>query len=156
MLCCGAATGAEPQEPERIKYRGEMLSMFATPLEFFFNAANPKPSDIADTGPTCCLRKYGGTWEIGHDELRLVSMRVHTIGATIPLPLTIISADWKSPVTASWFTGRIRIGKGKTIQGWSSVRGITGKEVLDLEIEIKAGRVVSVREISTSDMPKSE
>ncbi len=156
-FACVAAAAAEPQRPERIEYRGELLYMYATPLDSFFSAANPKPDEMLEARPSSCLRGYRGTWEIADGNLRLVSVRVFNVGAIIPLPLRMIDPKWEAPVNATWFTGPIRIGSGKKIRGWSSVGNPAEGGVVDLTAEIRNGRVVSVRETGTPKIPnKSE
>ena len=132
-----------------------MLRMFATPLDSFFSAANPQPDEMLEARPASCIRGYRGTWAIVDGELRLVSVRVFNVGAIIPLPLRMISPKWETPVRAAWFTGPIRIGKGKTVRAWSSVGDTAEDGVVDLTVEVKNGRVLSVRETSTPQMPNN-
>ncbi len=145
MVCCAAsAVHATSQIPEVLVYGGAANDMYSTPLEAFFSADNPKPRLFYERpSSTACWRGYVGTWKIEGGELYLVALR-EGYPRTDPIPLDKVNPQWVSPVRATWFTGTIRIGKGKVLMGGM---GFSEKRETDVLLEIKNGEVVSTRQV---------
>jgi len=156
MMACFAtrAVHATTQIPEVLIYAGTTNDMYSTPLETLFSADNPKPRLFYEhPSSTACWRGYVGTWKIEADELYLVALREGD-PRTDAIHLNRVNPQWVSPVKATWFSGTIRIGKGKVLMGGM---GFSETRARDVFLEIKAGKVVSTREIdNTRQKEKAE
>ncbi|RTZ96680.1 MAG: hypothetical protein DSY90_09750 [Deltaproteobacteria bacterium] len=93
---------------------------------------------------TACWRQYIGTWEIRDNKFYLVKLKGK------------YRLKSKTPVLAEWFTGTLRIPRGKILEyvhmGYGSVYE------KELHIKIRNGIVIKTRTIDNrnKDMDKSE
>ena len=131
---------ATAQFPERINHNGEDLFMFSTPLSTYFSDNNPPPKIIAE-GPynTACWRRYVGSWKIAGGKLYLV--KLHNCGQKgEEIPISAVFPDKTPPVEATWFTGTLRIPKGKRLRYVHM--GFMSTYEWDLFVQIENGIVV--------------
>jgi len=154
LVCCvTSAVHATSQVPEKLVYDGATNDMYSTPLESSFSADNPKPKVFYERpSSTACWRGYVGTWKIDGGELYLVALR-EGHPRTGAIALAKINPKWVSPVKATWFTGTIRIGKGKVLMGGM---GFSEKRETDIYLEIKQGKVVSTRQVNNTKQKQKE
>ena len=142
----GSAAFATSQVPEVLVYGGTTNDLYTTPLESLFPAGSPKVF-IERPSSTACWRGYVGTWKIENDELYLVALR-EGHPRTGAIPLDKVNPQWKSPVKATWFSGILRIGRGKVLMGGM---GFSEKREIDIFLEIKEGKVVRPRQTGTNN-----
>ena len=147
LVCCAVcAAQATFQEEEVLVWDGTTNDMYSTPLEALFSPDNPKPKLSLDPLSTACRRGYVGTWKIEGGELLLYALRQGN--GTNLISLVKIDQEWTSPVKAVWFTGTIRLGRGKWVRGmgWRSGDLSPIREV-DIFMNIEKGRLVSTRQV---------
>ena len=142
----GSAAFATSQVPEVLVYGGTTNDLYTTPLESLFPAGSPKVFINKRPPSTACWRGYVGTWKIENDELYLVALR-EGHPRTGAIPLDKVNPQWKSPVKATWFSGTLRIGRGKVLMGGM---GFSEKREIDIFLEIKEGKVVRPRQTGTN------
>ena len=65
-----STTYGTPQFPEKLLYRGQEYRLACVPLEKYFDANHPKPTEFR-SGNTACRRGYVGTWEVKDSQLYL-------------------------------------------------------------------------------------
>jgi hypothetical protein len=134
-----ALSYATSQIPELLLYEGTTNDMYSTPLESYFSTDNPKPNVFFEHPPTtACWRFYVGTWKIEDDVLYLVALQRYPGNEVISLDR--VNSKWTSPVKATWFTGTIRIGRGKVLMGGM---GFSEKREIDIFLRIENGRILS-------------
>lgn len=129
------------QIPEKILYEGEPGFLHTNPLESYITKDTPRPEFAAPH--TACWRGYIGTWEIREGYLYLTDLKAwmrDSDGKASPVGLEAVFPGRKPPLKAEWFTGTLRIPRGKPIKyvhmGYQTVY----EEEVHLRIE--AGRVV--------------
>jgi hypothetical protein len=138
---------ATSQVPEVIIYDYVANDMYSTPLESFFSTNNLKPKVFYEYPPsTACWRGYVGTWKIEGGYLYLVSLR-QGYPNTGTISLDKVDPKWVTPVKAVWFTGIIRLGKGKVLRGGM---GFSEKREIDIFLEVKNGKVDSTRQVDNT------
>jgi hypothetical protein len=120
---------------------GEKLPLFSTPLQSYFNEDNPKPG-IFGMRLTANWRGYVAVWEISEDTLYLVDISIP--GGNADVSLATIFPDSPGKVKADWYSGTLRIPRGKCIEHMNFGYGFICEE--DLMIEVENGAVKS-REI---------
>jgi len=140
------ATPAWPtaQIPERIVYEGAEGFLFTNPLETHFTRDNPRPEFAAPH--TACWRGYIASWEIREDTLYLKDIKAwmrDRSGKAAPVEFEKIFPGKTKPMKADWFTGTLRIPRGKPIQyvhmGYQTIYEY------DVFLRIKAGKVVDMQ-----------
>ncbi len=132
--------GITAQIHERLKYEGEDLSMAYCPpvpighpriLEIDIEKRDYDPQDSVILFSTACWRRYQGSWEVKGGRFYLTGLR----------GLYRLVGD--EPLMADWFTGMIRIPKGRLLQyvymGFGSVYE------KELHVKIEAGVVTGSR-----------
>ena len=146
LICTAGGTAfATSQVPEVLVYGGTTNDLYTTPLESLFSAGSPKVF-IERPSSTACWRGYVGTWKIEKDELYLVALQEgHPRAGAIPLDK--VNPQWESPVKATWFSGTLRIGRGKVLMGGM---GFSEKRESDIFLEIKEGIIVSTRQVDNT------
>ena len=105
------------QMPEKILYEGESGFLFTNPLEASFGKDNPRPGFAAPH--TACWRGYIGSWEIREDTLYLVDIKAwirDRDGKAAPVEFEALFPGKAKPLKADWFTGTLRIPRGKPIR----------------------------------------
>ncbi len=107
------------QAGERLLYKGEEIGMAAEPLNQHLIKNNIEFYSIA----TNCWRGYYGQWEIVNNKLFLVGLRAYVKANKEQAPyiknFREVGINFlfpgQSKVFANWFTGKIRIPKGKLL-----------------------------------------
>jgi hypothetical protein len=136
------------QYPENIEIDGKMEAMMATPLEDFWNESRPKPDSLLPMS-TACWRGYIGSWEIKDDLLILVKLeerRMVEKGSSHEVQMfaiskkTVMGAKTEDPLPAVWFSGVLRIARGKQIAYVHMGFGSVYEE--DLFIFVERGKVI--------------
>lgn len=137
------ATPAWPtaQIPEKIVYEGTEGFLFTNPLETYFTKDNPRPEFAAPH--TACWRGYIGSWEIREDTLYLTDLKAwlrDSEGKAAPAEFERIFPGKTKPMKADWFTGTLRIPRGKPIRyvhmGYKTVYEY------DVFLRVDAGKVI--------------
>jgi hypothetical protein len=158
---------------DRIHYKGEDLSLFATPLESFWDDSHPRPQfgDLT----TALSRGYVATWAISDEMLYLDSIWGEVIvdaegqpiysrtpltqqkfsdaltgkRCTVAATVEMFFPKCKGRVAATWFTGRLHIPRGALLNeghlGWDSVY----EE--DVMLDLENGRVVRTEVVENRD-----
>jgi hypothetical protein len=146
LLLPAAPAWPTAQIPEKILYEGESGSLFTNPLESYFTKDNPRPEFAAPH--TACWRGYIGSWEIREGALYLVGINAWMRdggGRAAPVGFEAVFPGKKAPLKAEWFTGTLRIPRGKPIRyvhmGYQTVYE---EEVL---LRIEKGNVVDRQRI---------
>jgi len=103
------------QFPDFLIYKGDTLSIFANPLEVYFDN-HPRPDSIFDKygyNSTACWRGYIGYWELRNDSLFLIELH----GDTSNIDLSLIFKDRKidNRIFADWYSYNIINPYGKLI-----------------------------------------
>ena len=120
------------------------------PLSTYFARIDSYPE--FESNCTALWRGYVGTWEILDGRLYLIGL-VATMKDGSPANLATLFPDYPSRVFAHWYSGEIRVPRGKLLKYVHQGYGSTYEE--DLLIAIQKGVVVStnVRRNGTSDTP---
>lgn len=116
------ATG---QRSERIIFNGKEYSLFTDPLESLFTEVNPRPVKLFGYACTASRRGYIATWKIDNGKLFLIKIVSGDCSAE-PADLDVSSIFKKPlPVEATWYSGVLRIPRGKLLKfinaGYASV-----------------------------------
>lgn len=137
------ATPAWPtaQIPERIVYEGTEGFLFTSPLESYFSKENPRPEFASPH--TACWRGYVGAWEIREDTLYLSDIKAwmrDEDGKAAPVGFEKVFPGKSKPLKAEWFTGTLRIPRGKPIKyvhmGYQTIYEY------DVFLRVEAGKVI--------------
>jgi hypothetical protein len=143
------------QMSERLRYEGEDHSMFAQPLEDFFELTGQRP-DFECTS-TALWRGYVGDWEIVADRLYLVGVSA-TLADGTPVDLETLFPGYPERVFAHWFSGTLRIPQGRRLKyvhmGWAST--FERDLFLDLMHGVVVGRREQVNGQADDDAPVSK
>ena len=135
---------------ETLRYEGQELVMCDQPLSTYFARINSYP----EFEPSCTAlwRGYVGTWEILARRLYLIGL-VATMKDGSLANLATLFPDYPERVFAHWYSGEIRVPRGKLLKYVHMGYGSTYEE--DLLIAIEKGVVVStnIRRNGTSDRP---
>ena len=143
LLVLLLATPAWPtaQIPEKIVYEGTEGFLFTNPLETYFTRDNARPEFAAPH--TACWRGYIGSWEIRENTLYLTDLKAwmrDKEGKAAPVEFEQIFPGKTKPMKADWFTGTLRIPRGKPIQyvhmGYQTIYEY------DVFLRVEAGKVV--------------
>jgi hypothetical protein len=138
---------ATAQFPDVLFYNGERLEIFSNPLESYFDKDHPRPKGLFKFTCTAVWRGYVATWKIEKGFLYLVRIVEGTCASDAPeISLDKIFPDRPPPIKAVWFSGVLRIPRGKQLRyvhmGYRSVYEkewaltlkdgkIVGEEVID-------------------------
>ncbi len=129
---------ATTQVPDIVKLSGKYEKMRSWPLESYYSSPKQKPA-IFRAKHTACWRGYVATWNIKNGYLYLMSLRTSTIsGKGEKIELSKVEPKWESPVKAEWFTGIIKIPKGRGLHGGRN-ESLYGQTLL---LDIRKGKVV--------------
>jgi hypothetical protein len=137
------ATPAWPtaQIPERIVFEGTEGFLFTNPLESYFSKENPRPEFASPH--TACWRGYVGAWEIREDTLYLSDIKAwmrDEDGKAASVGFEKVFPGKSKPLKAEWFTGTLRIPKGKPIKyvhmGYQTIYEY------DVFLRVEAGKVI--------------
>lgn len=147
ITCVGNLVHATSQVPERVSYNGVLWDMYSIPLQSFFSEDKPKPKVFYERATsTACWRGYVGNWQIKNSKLYLVGLK-EGYPSTDEISLYSVNPEWVSPVFANWFTGSIRIGKGKVLIGGM---GFSQKREIEVYLDIKNGNLKSIRHVDNT------
>lgn len=129
---------------ERLILDGEETSMaFCPPLPEDEELVIPDPDFPANLdersgvlNSTACWRGYQGTWEIRNGKFHLVDLR------------GCMKLKQPGPLLAEWFSGVLRIPRGKLLQYVQMDCGSIHEQ--ELHIRIEAGRVLRTRTVNNT------
>lgn len=140
LFCVLANTAwATRQFPEKMEYNDQTYDLYSHPLHASFTQGTPK-NFVRGSLPTACMRGYVGTWKIEDDWLYLVDLK--GMGSKMPRNLLpVINPKWVSPVPATWYTGTLRIGRGRIL----GVKGGIESREEEFFLEIKEGQLISIQ-----------
>lgn len=144
------------QHPEVLLFEGKKESMFAEPLEKYFSESRPKPEMFEPTS-TACWRGYIGTWKIQDGSLLLISLgreRMKKMDGEWRIvmdnvPLTKVFPDARGPVHAEWFSGVIRVPRGKMLRYVHMGFGSLTEQ--NLYLTFKTGRLTAKRLVDNKE-----
>lgn len=125
LVLISVSVFATAQIPDSLIYNGETVPIFSNPLESFFSEKNPRPDNLFRFSCTACWRGYKAIWEVKGGSLYLIRVIEGTCSADAPeIDMSKIFGK-KLPVEASWFSGVLRIPRGKLLSyvhmGYGSV-----------------------------------
>src|SRR5665647_2017370 len=103
---------ATTQFSDILYLNGQKHSLDSLPLEQYYGPGNPRPKFRAPNTATWC--GYIATWEIDRGVLYLKTIRAWTDRGEVGLPA--LFPGQKSPVAATWFTGKLRVPQGKILK----------------------------------------
>ncbi len=138
------------QVAENLNYEGEELSMCTNPLSTYFAMGGAQPK--FESNCTALWRGYVGTWEIVDDRLYLIGL-TGTIEGGAEVNLATVFPDYPDRVFAHWYTGTIRLPRGKMLEYVHMGYGSTYEE--DVLLKIAKG-VVVVKSIQTNGKSDSD
>ena len=105
------------QMPERLLHEGQELRLACVPLEKYFDANHPKPTEFRCRN-TACKRGYIGTWEIKDKQLYLKSLGFFRNRRSLrENHMSLVFKDRESPIKATWYTGVLRCPQGDILRG---------------------------------------
>lgn len=150
-----SAATATAQIGDVLFYKGERLSIFSNPLEQYFSDENPRPKGLFMASCSACWRGYVATWKIEEGHLYLEKLVEGTCGADAKeIVLGKVFPNRTGPVKATWFTGTLRVPRGKELRyvhmGYESVYE------KELFIQIEKGKVVKEETVDNSVKKKPE
>lgn len=123
---------------EQLRYQEEDLPMFSNPLELYFVLGGNRP-DFQSTS-TALWRGYVGNWEIIDDRLYLVKLQ-GILGDGSEVELSNVFPGFSDRVFAHWFSGKIRIPRGRQVEYVHMGYGSQYEQ--DLFLEFKKGVLVN-------------
>jgi hypothetical protein len=153
------------QESDVIQYKGERVPLFSNPLESFWDENHPRPQFV--TTSTANWRGYVATWVILNEVLHLESISGGCIvdgagnvivgrtpfmqqritdgipgdRATIPASIERLFPGSHGSVPATWFTGTLRIPRGRLL--YDEDMGYVSTYEEEILLEVQQGRVIS-------------
>lgn len=141
VLFAATSAFATAQFPDDLIYNGEELPVFSNPLESYFDRDHPRPNHLFAFSCTACWRGYVATWKIEQGSLFLIKVIEGTCSRDAKeIPLELIFPNREAPVRADWFSGVLRIPRGRQLHyvhmGYGSVYE---KELL---LTIEKGKLV--------------
>jgi len=145
---------AAAQDPEKLRIDGKEEPLMATPLESHWSVACPRPKSLTQTSWTC-WRGYVGTWEISGNHLYLVQLERHEIKPkdsnyeerVINLPVQKLFGN-PGPVSATWFTGVLRVVRGRILTPVNTGYASVYEE--DLFLIVDHGQITSQRSVKNT------
>ena len=165
------------QAGDVIHYQGERLSLFATPLESFWDDSRARPQFVAHF--SAVARGYVATWSILDEMLYLdgvsgeivvdaqgqpiqsrtpvmqpLSTELAAQRSTVPATVEMLFPESQGRVAATWFTGRLHIPRGVLLHsGYMGFDSVYEEEII---LELENGRVVRTEVIDNRDKPLGE
>jgi len=128
------------QIAERLRYQGEDVEMCTNPLDDYFamGGFNPRFEALC----TALWRGYVGSWDIVNDRLYLIGLD-GTLEDGTDASLATIFPGFPERVFAHWYSGTIRIPRGKQLEYVHMGYGSTFER--DLFLDVERGVVVTTR-----------
>ena len=117
---------------ERLRYQGEDMTMATEPLEAYFTLGGERPS--FGFVSTALWRGYVGRWEIVDDRLYLVGINAAAFRDE-PVPLERPFPGYGDRVFAHWYSGTLRVPRGRQLKYVHMGYASTYERDLMLEIE---------------------
>ena len=103
---------ATTQFSEILYLNGQKHSLDSLPLEPYYGPGNPRPKFRAPN--TATWRGYIATWEIDRGVLYLKAIQAWNDQGKVGLEA--LFPGQKSPVPATWFTGKLKVPQGKILK----------------------------------------
>ena len=128
------------QIAEKLLYKGQRVAMLTNPLNDYFAMGGFNPR--FESRSTALWRGYVGGWEIADDRLYLVSLD-GTLEDGTDATLETVFPGFPDRVFAHWYSGSVRIPRGKQLEYVHM--GYASKFEQDLFLEIERGVVVATR-----------
>jgi len=125
---------------ERLRYEGEYVAMYTTPLTDYFAMGGFYPRFQANC--TALWRGYVGRWEIIDGRLYLVGLR-GTLEDGTDASLASVFPDFPDRVFAHWYSGTIRLPQGERLRYVHS--GFASTYERDLLLDLERGVVKRTR-----------
>ena len=126
------------QISEGLILNGEEVSLLSNPLDSYFALAGINPEFSSNS--TALWRGYIGTWEITADRLYLINLQ-GTLKNGGVICLETIFPGFPDRVFAHWYSGTLRIPRGKLIR--YRHMGYGSKFEKDELIKIRLGIVIT-------------
>jgi hypothetical protein len=125
LVMLPATAFATAQFGDKLIYKGETVSLRTNPLGSYFGEGTPNPKDLFKPSCSACWRGYVATWEVKDGKLFLNRVVEGSCSNNAPeIPLEKIFPGKKGPIEATWYTGTLRIPRGKMLEyvhmGYSS------------------------------------
>ena len=117
---------------EKLCYEGHEVSMCSEPLGAYFELSGINPE--FDFSCTALWRGYVGTWEIRDDRFYLIGLS-GTLKDGTEATVATFFPDFPERVLAHWYSGQLRIPKGKMLEYVHMGYGSTYEEDLFITIE---------------------
>ncbi len=138
------------QFSERLRYEGEELSMCCEPLGAYFRLAGIEPGFMSLS--SALWRGYLGTWEIRHQRLYFVGLQGRLKDGS-DASVSTLFPDFPERVFAHWYSGELRLPRGKMLEYAHMGYGSIHEE--DLFLTVSHGVVNGTRIVKngTSDDP---
>lgn len=137
------------QISESLLLDGEKVPMMATPLNQYFALGGSRPNFSATS--SALWRGYRGSWEILDDRLYLVALQ-GTVSGGKTVTQEDIFPDFAERAFAHWYSGEIRIPRGKLLE---YVHGGFGSQFeQDLILTLDRGVVVNRHVIHNGTAPE--
>ncbi|MFA6312659.1 MAG: hypothetical protein WC681_14350 [Sterolibacterium sp.] len=133
------------QLEERLIYQGVDLAMCSEPLDHYFALVGSKPNFARSN--TALWRNYIGTWEILDDKLYIIGLKA-TMHDGSAASLETVFPDFPNRVFADWYSGELRVPRGKLIQFVHM--GYSSKSEEDLFLTIANGMLTGTGIIKNS------
>lgn len=130
------------QVAETLLLEGQPNRLCTEPLETYFEMGGSKPKFVWEC--TANWRSYVGTWEIRQDRLYLMAISARLPGNR-DATLEDIFPGYPARVFAHWYTGRLRVTKGKRL-GYVH-GGYLSVYERDLFIDVQKGVVTGQEEV---------
>jgi hypothetical protein len=138
------------QIPEVLLYEGNRVPMCTEPLSVLL-ATLTGASRFRPTSTALC-RGYIGTWEVSDNRLFLIELTGQLADGTIASVRTLFP-EAQGPVFATWYSGTIRVPRGKMLKYvHMSYRSIYEEDLL-FDVVEGSVRELTVRHNGTSLMP---
>jgi hypothetical protein len=135
------------QQPDKILFNGESFDLYTNPLELFWKSRRKGKQTFISTPE--CSRGYVAAWEIRDNKLLLTDIDGYYSRNFIffrkPAKYSVTKLFPKSkgrPVSASWFSGKLRVPIGKMILYEPS--GYDSRFEKEFIITVDKGEIVKV------------
>ena len=139
------------QFSEALDIDGEIVGMFTNPLDSYFSLGGKRPAFDCHSF-SALWRGYVGTWEIVSERLYLIKLTGNLEGGA-EATLVDVFPCYPDRVFAHWYTGTLRIPKGKQLK-YVHMGYATSFEK-DLLIDVERG-VLQERRLRENEMPPEE
>lgn len=138
------------QFAEKLHYQGEDVAMLTNPLSQYFALGGSRPPISANC--TALWRGYVGSWEFISNRLYLVGLTGELEGGEAAT-LASVFPDYPNRVFAHWYSGTIRIPRGKLLRYVHMGYGSTYEA--DLLLDVERGVIVK-SQLCSNEPPEDE